>query len=45
MDIEVVEERHHDVLVLLPIGRLDSGNASAFVNRSSWSTSTAVSGI
>ena len=30
MDIEVVEERHHDVLVLLPIGRLDSGNASAF---------------
>ena len=30
MDIEVAEERHHDVLVLLPIGRLDSGNASAF---------------
>ena len=30
MDIEVVEERHHDVLVLLPIGHLDSGNASAF---------------
>ncbi len=30
MDIEVAEERHHDVLVLFPIGRLDSGNASAF---------------
>ncbi len=30
MDIEVLEERHHGVLVLLPVGRLDSGNASAF---------------
>ena len=30
MNIEVAEERDHDVLVLLPIGRLDSGNAHAF---------------
>ena len=30
MEIEVAEERNHDVLVLLPIGRLDSGNALSF---------------
>ncbi len=30
MTIEVAEERHHGVLVLLPVGRLDSGNAGAF---------------
>ena len=30
MDIEVAEERHDDALVLLPIGRLDSGNAHSF---------------
>jgi anti-anti-sigma factor len=30
MDIEVAEERNHDVLVLLPIGRLDSMNARSF---------------
>ena len=30
MDIEVLEERHHGVLVLLPVRRLDSGNARAF---------------
>ena len=30
MNIEVAEERHHDALVLLPIGRLDSGNAHSF---------------
>ncbi len=30
MKIEVAEERHHDVLVLLPIGRIDSNNAGAF---------------
>jgi anti-anti-sigma factor len=30
MDIEVVEERHDNALVLLPIGRLDSGNAHSF---------------
>ena len=30
MDIEVTEERNHDVLVLLPIGRLDSMNARSF---------------
>ena len=30
MDIEVAKERDHDVLVLLPIGRLDSGNAHSF---------------
>ena len=30
MDIEVAEERDHDALVLLPIGRLDSGNAHSF---------------
>ena len=30
MDIEVLEERHHGVLVLLPVSRLDSGNARAF---------------
>ena len=30
MDIEVEEERHRNVLVLLPIGRLDSGNVKSF---------------
>ena len=30
MDIEVAEERKDDVLVLLPLGRLDSGNARSF---------------
>ncbi len=30
MNIEVVEERDNDVLVLLPAGRLDSTNARAF---------------
>ena len=30
MDIEVGEERSGEVLVLVPIGRLDSGNASSF---------------
>ena len=30
MDIEVVEERSGGVLVLLPVGRLDSGNVHAF---------------
>ena len=30
MDIEVAEERTDEVLVLLPIGRLDSGNARSF---------------
>ena len=30
MNIEVAEERAHDVLVLLPVGRLDSANAMAF---------------
>lgn len=30
MDIEVAEERNGDVLVLLPVGRLDSGNARSF---------------
>ena len=30
MDIEVAEERNDDVLVLLPVGRLDSGNARSF---------------
>ena len=30
MNIEVVEERNNDVLVLLPVGRLDSTNARAF---------------
>ncbi len=30
MKIEVAEEWHDDVLVLLPIGRIDSNNAGAF---------------
>lgn len=30
MDIEVAEERDDDALVLLPAGRLDSGNARSF---------------
>ncbi len=30
MDIEVAEELSDDVLVLLPVGRLDSGNARSF---------------
>ena len=30
MDIEIAEERNDDVLVLLPVGRLDSGNARSF---------------
>ena len=30
MEIEVVEERDQDTLVLLPVGSLDSGNAHAF---------------
>ncbi len=30
MQIEVAEERHDEVLVLLPAGRIDSGNARAF---------------
>ena len=30
MNIEVAEERAHDVLVLLPVERLDSANAMAF---------------
>lgn len=30
MDIEVAEERNDGVLVLLPVGRLDSGNARSF---------------
>ena len=30
MNIEVVEERDNDVLVLLPVDRLDSTNARAF---------------
>ena len=30
MNIEVAEERDGDVLVLLPVGRLDSGNARSF---------------
>ena len=30
MDIEVGEERSGEVLVLVPTGRLDSGNASSF---------------
>jgi len=30
MDIEVVEERSDEALVLLPVGRLDSGNARSF---------------
>ena len=29
-EIEVAEERTRDVLVLLPMGRLDSGNAHSF---------------
>ena len=30
MNIEVAEERNDDVLVLIPVGRLDSGNANSF---------------
>ena len=30
MNIEVAEERNDEVLVLLPVGRLDSGNARSF---------------
>ncbi len=30
MAIEVAEERNDEVLVLSPVGRLDSGNASSF---------------
>ena len=30
MNIEVAEERNDDVLVLVPVGRLDSGNANSF---------------
>ena len=30
MDIEVLEERHDGVLVLSPVGRLDSGNVQSF---------------
>ncbi len=30
MDIEVIEERDNDVLVLLPVDRIDSTNARAF---------------
>ena len=30
MDIEVFEERHGEVLVLVPVGRLDSDRAHAF---------------
>ena len=30
MDIDVAEERHDEVLVLLPVGRLDSGNTHSF---------------
>ena len=30
MEIEVAEERAGEVLVLSPVGRLDSGNASSF---------------
>ena len=30
MQIEVTEERNDKVLVLLPVGRLDSGNARSF---------------
>ncbi len=30
MDMEVAEERNDDVLVLSPVGRLDSGNARSF---------------
>ena len=30
MDIEVAEERNGEVLVLLPVGRLDSSNARSF---------------
>ena len=30
MEIEVAEERKGEVLVLLPVGRLDSGNAGSF---------------
>ena len=30
MDVEVAEERYGDVLVLVPIGRLDSANAASF---------------
>ena len=30
MDIEVAEERHGEVLVLVPVGRLDSDSAPAF---------------
>ena len=30
MNIEVVEERENDVLVVQPVGRLDSANAGAF---------------
>ena len=30
MDIEVAEERNHNALVLLPLGRLDSSNAHSF---------------
>lgn len=29
-DIEVLEERDHDTLVLLPVGSLDSGNVHKF---------------
>ena len=30
LDVEVAEERHEGVLVLSPVGRLDSGNVDAF---------------
>ena len=30
MDIEVAEERNDEVLVLSPVGRLDSGNVRSF---------------
>ena len=30
MSIEVVEERENEILVVLPVGRLDSTNTSAF---------------
>ena len=30
MDIQVAEERHGEVLVLVPVGQLDSGSAPAF---------------
>ena len=45
MDIEVAEERNDEVLVLSPVGRLDSGNVCSFesvvmdhVSLSSWTT-------